>query len=396
MSSTMRHTSEIDRLFLLSSLAIVLPFYLSGPIFIINLCRLLWLNRHDWHSFVQNCRYYLLFIVYCGFVSLWRGNFIGLGVSLAFLAFLYFFYYYSHWITGKNYLKLLNYHVCLSALLSLYAIAVYLNYVIQHGYSILYIIQYNNLQTRAEATFFNANYYGLYCLFILAMIYYLWLKVNIRKMRILYLGIALLNLIAMVLTASRWLWPTLLVSLATFILILNLKWLVYVLVGGFLGLLTVVIRPQLLPRAESIAYAFRDRIGLWTTGIKLFQWHPWLGTGPMTFMSYYYLITDEGNMHAHNLSIDILANYGLIGTAILLWAIYDSVKSYLPLLKDHALRLEVAHLITIVMIIAMHGVMDVAILWLQTGYLALMLLALPTNALKQLSKLSIDHFDELR
>ncbi|SEQ41858.1 O-antigen ligase [Ignavigranum ruoffiae] len=395
MTAKLNKTPELDQLFIFTSLAIVLPFYLSGPILLINLLRLVWRDRHHLGDFVQKSAYYLIFIGYCMLVSLWRGNLIGLGVSLAFLAFLYYFYQYGRWINGRQYLKLLNYHVFLSAGLSLYAIAVYLNYIYQHGYSLLYIVQYNNLQTRAEATFFNANYYGLYCLFILGIIYYLWTKIKLPKLRWLYLAIAGLNLIAMILTASRWLWPTLLFSLATFILILNLKWLIYVLGGGLIGLLAIVIRPQLLPRAESIAYAFRDRIGLWTTGIKLFQWHPWFGTGPMTFMSYYYLITDSGNMHAHNLMIDILANYGLIGTVLLLLALWHSFKTYLPLLRDSRLRLEIAFLVTMIVIILVHGVMDVAILWLQTGYLALMILTLPQDVVSQLAEIRIEHFKDL-
>ena len=100
-------------------------------------------------------------------------------------------------------------------------------------------------------------------------------------------------------------------------------------------------------------------------------------------------------MHAHNLMIDILANYGLIGTVLLLLALWHSFKTYLPLLRDSRLRLEIAFLVTMIVIILVHGVMDVAILWLQTGYLALMILTLPQDVVSQLAEIRIEHFKDL-
>lgn len=50
---------------------------------------------------------------------------------------------------------------------------------------------------------------------------------------------------------------------------------------------------------------------------------------------------------------------------------------------------------TMIVIILVHGIMDVAILWLQTGYLALMILTLPQDVVSQLVEIRVEHFKDL-
>ena len=386
----------IHRIFLMNSLIIVLPFYINVPVFIISIIFLFWHKRYQLKHVIKDAPYMFMFIMYCLAVALWRQNFIGAAVVPAFLMYYGYFYFYGHWIQATTYLKIIHFHVIASGFLGVSAILIYMHYALTHGYGLLYIFKYNNLQTRAEATFFNANYYGLYCLVVVVMLLYLIMKVKVRKMRILYYLLLLINIIAIILTASRWMWPSVLFVVGVFFLMLNLSWIKYI--GGLLLLVIGVLfaKPNLLPRVESLAYAFEDRWSLWSTGWSLFMWRPWFGTGPMTYMSYYYLFSDNGNMHAHNILVDILANYGVVGALLLCLVIYKGVKPYFSLIHNHQCRLEIVFLIAVALAILFHGIMDVAVFWVQTGYVVLMLMLLKQDKVIELGQVSIQSMTDVR
>lgn len=385
----LRQENGISKIFILLSFGIVLPFYVTLLILAWAIIELLTKHHAIWQDHRYQNRWWLVFIAYSAVVALLRHNYIGILVSVCFLMFAYVFNYYRSWIRAHIYLRVIHGHILASGFLAVYAIFIYLKYSLTHGYGIFYIFKYNNIQTRAEATFFNANYYGLYCLFVMAMILYMHRKVKLSRIRWIYLAILGLNLIAIILTGSRWLWPSVAFVIGVFYLMLNLRWLKYIFVGGVAMVTAVLIKPNILPRVDSLAYAFKDRWTLWTGGWGLFTWRPIFGTGAMTYMQYYYLFTDNGNMHSHNLFIDILANFGIVGAALLFIAIMSWLKSYRHLLHVKAVRLEMVFLVTSLLIILFHGLMDVAILWLQTAYVAMMILTLPAKEVMALSQISI-------
>lgn len=392
----LRQEKGISKIFILLSIGIVLPFYLTVPILIWALYKLLTEHHQVWREHRYQNRWWLLFIVYSMGVALFRQNYIGIMVSLVFLLFAYIFTYYRSWIQAHIYLRFLHAHILSSALLALWSIFIYLRYSLTHGYGIFYIFLYNNIQTRAEATFFNANYYGLYCLFVIAMILYMYRKVHVKQVRIIYGVILLLNLIAILLTGSRWLWPSLTFVIGVFYIMLNLSWLKYILAGVSVVIVAILIKPNLLPRVDSLAYAFKDRWSLWSGGWGLFMWRPIFGTGAMAYMQYYYLFTDNGNMHSHNLFVDILANFGLIGAILLSLGMIFWMKRYRHLLHNKECRLEMVFLVTCILTIFFHGMMDVAILWVQTAYVALMLLTLPPDQVVVLSQITINNKQDFK
>lgn len=391
-----RGISLSDWIFWGTSVVILLPMYLNIPVFIGAACLLLWHHRRNLLKVVWDWKYLWGFILYTGLVAGFRHNPIGVGVAMAFAFFAYYFYEFRQWLRAENYLQIMGIYVLGSGILALLAIGQYVAYIVNHGYDLMYVFKYNNLQTRAEATFFNANYYGLFILAILVCIAYLWLKMKVKEVRWGLAGLAGLNLIALVLTASRWLWPSLIVSLGIFLVWLKPKRLIYL--GGLALVMlgAILVKPNLLPRVDSLQYAFQDRLNLWNTGYQLFLWHPWLGTGPMTFVSFYYLITDEGNMHAHNLYIDTLANFGVVGVLFLLIILVGNMWPYRRYFVRKGLRREWALMFSLIGLILFHGIMDVAILWIQTGYIFVFLLILSPQELLRLSQIEITNRTQLR
>ena len=113
--------------------------------------------------------------------------------------------------------------------------------------------------------------------------------------------------------------------------------------------------------------------------------NPLFGRGAMSYMNLYYLYTDKADMHAHQLGINTLADYGVIGVIILGFMMKDYLKSIVRLAKQMEYRKEFALISTMLVTVIVHGLMDVSILWTQTGYIFLAVI-LPIQQLTEKTK----------
>lgn len=256
--------------------------------------------------------------------------------------------------------------------MALYAYIVYLVYVFREGYTILYVFQYANVQSRAESTFFNPNYYGLYCVFAINLAMYLLLKEEYAKRwKYYYYASIIMNLVGILLTASRMVLPTVAVSIVWFFFWTKRSYVWYILGLSAIGGVALIINPDLIPRFSSLAYAFEDRFALWEVGWQIFLSSPIFGRGAMSYMNLYYLYTDKADMHAHQLAINSLADYGIVGVLILMMMLKDFIISIIKLSRNLDHRKEFAIITTLIVTVLVHGLMDVSILWTQTGYIFL-------------------------
>lgn len=103
-------------------------------------------------------------------------------------------------------------------------------------------------------------------------------------------------------------------------LLLLLWWLAHPPSGSDLGTATTGVR--LVSEASTASV----RLQLWRTGLMLFSEHPWLGVGVGQFPYQSYLLAGRisdgtlfgGAEHTHNLFIQLLSEWGVIGVAVLL------------------------------------------------------------------------------
>ncbi|MBZ6528185.1 O-antigen ligase family protein [Aerococcaceae bacterium DSM 111021] len=359
-------------LFYIVSIAILLPIYLHAVVLLIAIIYLIWQKRSlVMHTFIKN-KWLSIFIIYVLIVSLINQNYTGVLITLVFFLFAIYFSSYLQWITIERYLKTLNIFVLGSIPVAIYALIVYLAYVFREGYTILYVFQYANVQTRAESTFFNPNYYGLFCIFAINIAMYLLLKSDYAKrFKNYYYASIALNLICILLTASRMVLPTVAVAIVWFIFWTKRSYVWYMLGVTAIGGIALIVNPDLIPRFSSIAYAFEDRFALWEVGWQIFLSNPLFGRGAMSYMNLYYLYTDKADMHAHQLGVNTLADYGILGVIILMLMLKDYTKSIIRLSKELTYRKEFALISTMIVTVIVHGMMDVSILWTQTGYIFL-------------------------
>lgn len=375
---------------LLTTIAILFPFFIGGPVLLAATIYFAWHERSKLYHRLKNQGWIGAFIVYAVSVGLVNRNITGVLATVAVALIALFFNYYREYLTADYFLKILKVIAWGSIPLVLMAIYQYLYYVWNNGYDIWYIFKYHNPQTRAEATFFNANYYGLYCIMAILVALYLAKKLPQRYEKVLSLIAVAGNGISIILTASRLLLPTVVIGMLWLMYFLNRKYAIGVLILGFVGGGVLLLNPAILPRLTTLDYAFEDRFILWGTGWNIFLTSPLVGRGALSYLNYYYLFVDRGQIHSHQLLIDTLANYGLIGIFILFNAFIGYFRQLMIDLKQPNIRHEVGLVSSILVVVITHGLMDMAIYWLQTGFIFLAIVMCPTNILQDLSKMLVE------
>lgn len=372
-----------------ASIVILLPFFIGAPILIVTLVHFCWQDRAQLKQTIEKLGWLGIFIAYSIIVSLINRNWIGVLATIAVALIALFFVYYQRKLNAELYVLLLKIFCWGSIPLSLMSIYQYLLYSYTNGYDMFYIFKYHNPQTRAEATFFNANYYGLYCVFVVVIAMYLFKRSHFKHTKLLSVIVLALNSISIILTASRWLLPTVVVAVVWLIYFLNRKYAFIAIGASVIALVGLMLNPDLLPRLTTLAYAFEDRFVIWDTGWNIFLTEPLMGRGAMSYVNYYYLFVDEGKMHAHQLLIDTLANFGIYGLMILCVSFTGFFRRTLAALRDKSIRDEVGLITCFIVIVLFHGIMDMAIFWLQTGFIFLAVVSVPTDVLKKVATIDI-------
>lgn len=372
-----------------AAIAILLPFFIGAPILLTILGHFCWRDRAQLKQTIKSMGWTGIFLIYSMIVSLINRNWIGVLAIVAVALIVLFFIYYRKKVNAELYVLLLKVFCWGSIPLALMSLYQYLLYAYSNGYDMFYIFKYHNPQTRAEATFFNANYYGLYCIFAVVIALYLFKRSHFKHTRILSALVLLLNTISIILTASRWLLPTVVVAVVWLIYFLNRKYALIAISASVLGMIVLLMNPDLLPRLTTLAYAFEDRFIIWETAWNIFLTEPLFGRGAMSYVNYYYLFVDEGKMHAHQLLIDTLANFGLYGLMILCVSFTNFFREMLAGLKDKSIRDEIGLITCFVVVVMFHGLMDMAIFWLQTGFIFLAVVSVPRDILKKVATIDI-------
>lgn len=379
--------SKYGMIFVITAATMLLPFYIGGPILFVATVYLAWQERALLRQTIKQQGWLGIFIVYAIAIGLYYRNYVGILATIAVALIALFFYYYRQYLTVERYLQILKIIAWGSLPLVIMAIFQYLFYVWNNGYDAWYIFKYHNPQTRAEATFFNANYYGLYCTMAILVAMYLAKTLTGRKEKLLSVLVIVGNSISIILTASRLLLPTVVVGVLWLVFYLNRKYAIVVLLMGVIGGGLLLMNPEVLPRLTTLDYAFKDRFILWGTGWNIFLTSPLVGRGALSYLSYYYLFVDRGQIHAHQMLIDTLANYGLIGLFILTNAFTGYFRQLMVDLKDSTIRFELGLVTSIIVVVLMHGLMDMAIYWLQTGFVFLAIILCPTAIMRELAQL---------
>ncbi len=225
---------------------------------------------------------------------------------------------------------------------------------------------------RSPSFFFNPNYYGAAITFVILICAY-WLLTS-KQNKALFTVSIVANLYGLWQADSQ----SAVISCAFGVLVLLLltkryKTFAAVAAVGILGALAIIFVPQLefiLPRISGAAENIAKRATIWQAGIKGFCENFLFGRGAMGYLQIYEKFGGQKNFHCHNLFIDLLLSFGVVGVLPLLAFVARPIKKAL---KSKCAPLFFATLGAVLL----HSLTDVTLIWIQTGALAALLISFP-------------------
>ncbi|MEB3012497.1 O-antigen ligase family protein [Parvimonas sp. D2] len=296
-------------------------------------------------------------------VSVFKHNLYGIGVSIIIFEFAMFFMYYRSVINRKLFSRIINLYMIVSIFCFILTILSVLYSKFSMDLKMYEFIEYMALH-RPVSSFFNTNYYATICEFIIIIAMYYFLSNKNKNNRLYFLCVSTLAFIVLFLTENRTALPTILIATLVLSLTKNNKK-----VFAFLGIFTVIIvilmifSNRIFPRYEFIGNSLGTRKEIWDNAIKLFKQTFLFGSGPMAYQNATW-VTHPAN-HAHNIALDVLINFGIVGILVISPLFVGIVKQVYSIRKRNLFRLIIA----LTVVVVLHGMLDVTILWHQTAYI---------------------------
>ncbi len=222
---------------------------------------------------------------------------------------------------------------------------------------------------RAYSTFFNPNYYATIAGFVILLCVY---KLSCFKGgRLFYFICMLFNLVGVVSTGCRTAWLALGVGVVAMLFFQKrYKWMVGIAVLGAAVLVIGIVQPDWIPRFDSIGYSATDRFRIWESGASVLPDSLWVGKGLYT---YYYSVLHQtvdfmvNKPHSHNLYLDFLLNFGIVGCAMLLIVLAGLIRAVAIKVRRGCPSRVWTVMAGIFIGILVHGITDVTILGVETS-----------------------------
>lgn len=361
---------------ILTCLSLTFPFYICGPILLIQFIYLLYTKKaQDAFKNTPKVKYLFIFLGISAFVSLIYQNWIGFAtVAGLFLAFTLMVYYREH-ITPEIFELILDMLIAFSILWAIYGLYEQMQILHRLGVDHFSLKIYSRRENRLNSVFFNANYYAMMIEFILMCIVYKFFTVkNDIKKSIYYIIVGFLNLFMLYMTGCR----TALIAIAGALVIFlivnkNYKWCLFIGAGVLAAGGFFIIHPEQFPRIERLVSNFDVRMKIWKCAIEGIKHHPLFGQGPFTYVLIRKLYHGHMTQHAHSVYLDPLLSFGIIGLSTLVPYIVDNCQRLWIVLKEELNRSYVALSISCIVVVLLHGIFDYTIFWLHTGLFFLFL-----------------------
>ncbi|MBO5726351.1 MAG: O-antigen ligase family protein [Clostridia bacterium] len=217
--------------------------------------------------------------------------------------------------------------------------------------------------------YFHPNYLGSILAAVILICAY---KVVVKRQnKIQYYVVAVFAAVAMFLTESMFAWVVVFMGLSVLLILarrhLLLSILFIVAASGFFILLNV---PELFPRILHIGGTTDNRVQIWDLAVNSLSESPWFGRG---FFGYYQVsLATEGSYvttHAHNIFIEPLLSFGIIGSIILFICVFILFEK-IVLCKNFLRKSGITYLIfALTAGILIHSIIDMTMLWMQTALL---------------------------
>lgn len=225
--------------------------------------------------------------------------------------------------------------------------------------ALLAVIQRYTLGVRAPSVFFNPNYYGAVITFVVLLCVYRFIIKD--GSRIFALVTICANIVGLLMADCQSAFFS--IALGVWLLLLftkKYKLLIPITILGIVGVICLPYLTFIMPRITNAAENISIRAGIWNAGLNGFLEVPFFGRGMMGYLQIYKEYGSQYNFHCHNLIIDMLLSFGVVGIVPLVWFVVKNLlsfkgKKYTPLI------------LALVGAVLLHGLVDVTVAWIQTG-----------------------------
>lgn len=348
-------------LVLFLTISIFLPFYVSMAA--VSLIAFMTVINYERRAEAFGDPYSIgivLFFLFTGFVGQVYNNHIGSAYSLFAAALLVCGFYIRSFMTKQLFDQAMD-----TACLSSVACAVVAVFQKLSTYA-------TEPSFRPISTFTNANFYATMIEFVVLIALYRMIT-NAQNRRF-YLIVIASNLVGLYLSASMSAIFSLGLAVLVFLFLKGKRKVATIIgVSGIFLVAAGLMMPELFPRIEFIDQSWDQRVNIWMTSVKGIEHHPFFGQGAAA----YRLACEEyfgyKTYHAHNLYLDTLLNFGLVGAAVITGYLYCQAKIVLTRFRSRTCGNMNILLAACSCAILVHGFTDVTIFWGQTAMLFLLI-----------------------
>ncbi len=357
-------------------LSIFLPFYLFVVVLCLYIISLIFTG--DMKSILQEMGEHpmlLLFLSYSTVISILAQNWMGLVASVGMFLFTIFFLHYQSILSHKFFRLILQFVLFGSVLSAAFASLEHFQIVKKFNYAFLSPNMQVWHQNRAEVTFFNPNYYGIICCFCIMIAFYLFTTTKLNWLKVFCVIAGFVNLFGLNFTQNRTAFPAIIAGAIIYLFTTIKNWKAFWLsIGVFAIGLSFLFSSDLGVRMGTLDSSMEERISIWDAGMALFKQNPFWGEGPLTYMHSYPRIHAPYHEHAHSLYIDTILSYGIVGTILLVLSSVAPVRLMMDMSQESGKRPIIGLYLSFLTVVAVHGIFDLALFWIQSGFIFLLVM----------------------
>ncbi|HGL8429729.1 TPA: O-antigen ligase family protein [Streptococcus pneumoniae] len=357
-------------------LSIFLPFYLFVVVLCLYIISLIFTG--DMKSILQKMGEHpmlLLFLSYSTVISILAQNWMGLVASVGMFLFTIFFLHYQSILSHKFFRLILQFVLFGSVLSAAFASLEHFQIVKKFNYAFLSPNMQVWHQNRAEVTFFNPNYYGIICCFCIMIAFYLFTTTKLNWLKVFCVIAGFVNLFGLNFTQNRTAFPAIIAGAIIYLFTTIKNWKAFWLsIGVFAIGLSFLFSSDLGVRMGTLDSSMEERISIWDAGMTLFKQNPFWGEGPLTYMHSYPRIHAPYHEHAHSLYIDTILSYGIVGTILLVLSSVAPVRLMMDMSQESGKRPIIGLYLSFLTVVAVHGIFDLALFWIQSGFIFLLVM----------------------
>ncbi|HGK1767048.1 TPA: O-antigen ligase family protein [Streptococcus pneumoniae] len=357
-------------------LSIFLPFYLFVVVLCLYIISLIFTG--DMKSILQKMGEHpmlLLFLSYSTVISILAQNWMGLVASVGMFLFTIFFLHYQSILSHKFFRLILQFVLFGSVLSAAFASLEHFQIVKKFNYAFLSPNMQVWHQNRAEVTFFNPNYYGIICCFCIMIAFYLFTTTKLNWLKVFCVIAGFVNLFGLNFTQNRTAFPAIIAGAIIYLFTTIKNWKAFWLsIGVFAIGLSFLFSSDLGVRMGTLDSSMEERISIWDAGMALFKQNPFWGEGPLTYMHSYPRIHAPYHEHAHSLYIDTIQSYGIVGTILLVLSSVAPVRLMMDMSQESGKRPIIGLYLSFLTVVAVHGIFDLALFWIQSGFIFLLVM----------------------